>query len=132
MNLKNHKHSIEVFSLSVFAYLVHKLIFFLNENNPSFQNLYFSLETIYGFFLFCSLFIIMAIVKVKSKSIDNVGFTFIWATLIKMGFSFVVLTFIINSGNPNVKFEKINFFIIFAIFLTIETIVTIRSLKKNQ
>jgi len=49
-----------------------------------------------------------------------------------MAISYAVLSLIIHSGNQNLKTEKINFFIIFALFLTTETIVTIRLLNNNQ
>jgi hypothetical protein len=132
MNLKKHQPIIETILISVLVYLLHKVFFGLNDNNPKFQNFHFSLETIYGFFLLCSVLIVFALIKVKEKNIDSVGFGFIWATLIKMGLSFVVLSSILQSGNLNMKIEKINFFIIFALFLTIETLITIRILNNKQ
>ena len=72
------------------------------------------------------------VVKVKEKNIDNVGYTFLLITCIKMAVSYAVLYPILHSGNLNVKVEKIDFFIIFALFLTIETIVTIRILNNKQ
>jgi len=49
-----------------------------------------------------------------------------------MAISYAILYPISHSGNQNVKTEKIDFFIIFALFLTIETIVTIRILNNKQ
>lgn len=132
MNLKKLRPIIETISISVLVYLLHKLIFWLNAGNPKFQNFHFTLETTYGFFFICSVLIVLILIKVKEKNIDSVGFGFIWATLIKMGLSYAVLTAISQSGNPNVEVEKINFFIIFALFLTIETIITIRFLNNKQ
>jgi len=132
MNLKKYQPIIETISISVLVYLLHKLIFWLNASNPKLQIFHFTLETIYGFFLTCSVLIVFALIKVKEKNIDSVGFGFIWATLIKMGLSYVVLTAITQSGNLNVRIEKINFFLIFALFLTIETVITIRFLNNKQ
>ena len=129
MNFKELKPLLEATSLSSLFYLAHKLVFFLNENNPNLQNFHFSIEVVYGFFFICSLLIILILIKVNKKNIDNVGYTFLLVTCIKMAFSYVVLSPILNSGNSNVKFEKLNFFIIFALFLTIETIVTVRILN---
>ena len=69
---------------------------------------------------------------VKQKNIDNVGFTFLFATCLKIGISFVLLMPILNSKISNIGYEKINFFIVFAIFLSIETVVAVRILNNNQ
>lgn len=132
MNLKKYQPIVETLSISVLVYVLHKFIFWLNDSNPKFQNFHFSLETIYGFFLICAVLIVFVLIKVKEKNIDSVGFGFIWATFIKMGLSYVVLTAISQSSNWNVRFEKINFFLIFALFLTIETVITIRFLNNKQ
>jgi hypothetical protein len=132
MNLKKHHPIIEVLLLSMLFYLAHKLVFFLNHNNPKMQGFLFSIETIYGFFLSCSLIIIFILIKVKTINIDNVGYTFLLVTCIKMAISYAVLYPILHSGNPNVRIEKVNFFIIFALFLAIETIVTVRILNNKQ
>lgn len=132
MNFKKYQPLIEATLLSILVYLVHKLVFFLNENNPNLQGFHFPIEVVYGFFFICSLLIILILIKVNEKNIDNVGFTFLLVTFIKMALSYVVLSPILNSGNLNVRTEKIDFFIIFALFLTIETIVTIRILNIKQ
>ncbi len=132
MNFKKYQPIIEVLFLSILVYLVHKLIFFLNDNNPKFQGFHFPIEIEYGFFFICSVIILLILIKVKSNNIDNVGYTFLLVTCIKMAISYAVLYPILHSGNPNAGTEKINFFVIFALFLTIETIETIRILNNKQ
>jgi hypothetical protein len=132
MNLKKYQPILEVLFLSMLVYLVHKLFFLLNCNKPKFQGFYFPIEIVYGFFFFCSLIILLILIKVKTKNIDNVGYTFLLLTCIKMAISYTVLSPILHSGNPNVRIEKVNFFIIFALFLAIETIVTVRILNNKQ
>ena len=132
MNFKNYQPLLEVIILSSLVYLAHKLVFFFNENNPKLQNFHFPIEVVYGFFGFCSFLIIFILIKVNQINIDNVGYTFLLVTCIKMALSYVVLSPILNSENSNVKYEKLNFFIIFALFLTIETIVTVRILNNKQ
>jgi hypothetical protein len=132
MNLKKYRPILEVVLLSTLVYLAHKLIFFLNENNPNFQNFHLPIEVVYSFFFICSLLIILILIKVNEKNIDNVGYTFLLVTFVKMALSYVVLSPILNSGNPNIRTEKIDFFIIFALFLMIETIVTVRILNSKQ
>lgn len=131
MNLKKYQPIIEILSISVVAYLVHKLFFYLKESNPNYTNFYYPIEIIYGFFFICSVIILFILIQVKSKNLDNVGYTFLLVTCIKMGVSYAILSPILHSGNSNVGIEKINFFIIFALFLTIETIVTIRILNEK-
>lgn len=132
MNLKKLQPILEVFILSLFVYVLHKLVFLLNDNNPKLLDFNFSLETIYEFFFSCSVIIIFTLIMVKEKSIHNVGNTFLLVTCIKIAISFVILSPILQSGNPNVGTEKFNFFLIFALFLTIETIVTARILNRKN
>ena len=132
MNFKKFQPILEVFFLSTLVYLIHKLVFFLNDNNPKLQGFNFSIEIIYEFFFICSVIIVFILIMVKEKNIDNVGYTFLLVTCIKMAVSYAVLSPILNSGNPNVSIEKLNFFIVFALFLTIETIVTVRILNNKH
>lgn len=131
MNLKKYQPILEVISLSIIVYLLHKLFFFLNGKNPKFQDFYYPIETIYGFFLSCSVIILFILIKVKAKDIDNVGHTFLLITCIKMAISYAVLSPILHSSGSNVEIEKMNFFIVFAVFLAIETIITIRILNNK-
>lgn len=132
MNFKRYQPILEVLLLSIAVYLVHKLFFFWNENNPKFQKFHFPIEVVYGFFFICSVILLLILIRVKEKNIDNVGYTFLLVTFIKMGISYAILSPILNSGNSNIRIEKLNFFIIFALFLSIETITTIRILNKKQ
>jgi hypothetical protein len=132
LNLKKYQPIIEIIVSSILVYSIHKLVFFVNKENPNFQNFYFPIELIYGFFLLSSLLLILLLLKVKQKNIDNVGYTFLFVTTINMIASYAVLYPIMHSENINRGVEKINFFIIFALFLTIETLVTIRILNNKQ
>jgi hypothetical protein len=132
MSLKKYRPILEVVVISNIIFLGHKLIFFLNENHPNLQDFYFPIEVIYGFFFFCSSILMLILVKVKEKNIDNVGYTFLLVTCVKMGLSYLLLSPILNSGNVNLRYEKINFFFIFAFFLAIETVVTIRMLNTKH
>ena len=132
MKLKKFQPLLEVLIASFLLFGLHKVFFYFNGNNQNYQNFHFSLETIYIFFLICSLIIVFILILVKEKSIDNVGNTFLLITCLKIGISFVLLNPILNSGTPNIGFEKMNFFIIFALFLIIETVVTIRILNNYQ
>lgn len=132
MNIKKYQSIVEILLISIGAYSIHKLVFFLNDDNPKFQNFHFPIEFIYAFFCLCSIVILLILITVKSQNIDSVGSVFILATCIKIAVSYAVLSPILHSGNLNMKVERIDFFIIFILFLTIETVVTIRILNKKQ
>lgn len=132
MKLKKFQPLLEVLIAAILCFGIHNLFFYYNQNNPNYQHFHFDLITIYSFFLTCSTIIILLLLLVKQKNIDNVGFTFLFATCLKIGISFALLMPILNSKISNIGYEKINFFIVFAIFLTIETVVTIRILNNNQ
>ena len=132
MKLKKYQPILEVIVIAILAYLLHKLFFYLNANNPKFQNFHTSVEALYGFFTLCSVVILFILLKVKDKSQEQVGYVFLLVTCAKMGIAYAVLSPILHSGSPNVGIQKINFFIIFAVFLVIETVVTIRILNYKQ
>jgi hypothetical protein len=132
MKLKKFQPLLEVLITAFLCFGIHNLFFYFNKKNPNYQSFNFSLNEVYGFFLACSLAIILLLLFVKQRSINNVGFTFLFATCLKIGMSFALLMPILNSKTSNIGYEKINFFIVFAIFLTIETVVTIRILNNNQ
>lgn len=132
MNLKKYWPVFEITGISIVAYILHKLIFYFLRDNPKLSNFYYPVETEYVFFLLCSIVILLVLIQVKARNIDNVGYTFLLLTSIKMMLSYAFLKPILNLGGANLAIEKINFFIIFAVFLAIETIVTIRILNNKQ
>ena len=132
MKLQQFQPLLEVLITAILSFGFHNLFFYYNHNNPNYQHFTFTLTTIYSFFLACSLVIILLLLLVKQKNIDNVGVTFLFATCLKIGVSFALLMPLLNSKISNIGYEKINFFVIFAIFLTIETVVTVRILNNNQ
>lgn len=132
MNLKKYKPILETGIFSIWVYVGLKLFFYFNSNNPKFQNFYFPIEWVCSFFSVCSLLIIFALDKIKEKNTDTVGFAFLWLTSIKIGLSYAFLQLIVNAENQNTGIEKSTFLIIFSLFLTIETFVTVRILNKKQ
>jgi hypothetical protein len=76
--------------------------------------------------------LILVLDKVKQKSINSVGYTFLLLTTIKMAIAYVFLKPILAANLEKTPTEKMSFFIIFIYFLTIETYVTIRILNNKQ
>ncbi|HLA55856.1 MAG TPA: hypothetical protein VK623_07130 [Flavobacterium sp.] len=129
--MRKFRPVLEILILSVAAFVLHKVIFYLSGLQAAGDEFHYSLEMTYGFFLLCSLIIILILIKVKENNIDNVGHTFLLLTCLKMGAAYAVLYPILQSAAENAKTEKMNFFIVFAVFLTIETIASIRILNKS-
>lgn len=132
MKIKKYRALLEVFFLSIFVYVGHKLFFYYQRNNPIYQNFHYPIEVVYAFFSSFSIVLLYILIIVKAKNIDQVGNTFMLITVLKMGISYVILSPILDSGLANMPIEKINFFIVFALFLAIETAVSIRILNNNQ
>jgi hypothetical protein len=132
MKIKKLQPLLEVLIISALLFIAHKLFFYWNKTNPKYQNFYFSLETIYFFFSLSSIIIVSILLFVKQKSSDNVGFTFMLTTCLKIGITLFLLMPILNSKSSDIGFEKFNFFVVFALFLSIETVVTIGILNNNQ
>ncbi len=132
MDIKKYRPFLEVLLVSIIAYGIHKLVFYWNANSPKCIGYYYSIEMLYAFFTTCSLIIVLILMSVRAKSIDYVGYTFLLVTSVKMVISYLFLLPVLNARNENSASEKINFFIVFALFLTIETAVTIRILNNKQ
>lgn len=132
MNLKKYQPILETGIISLLFYVLHTLFFYFNHSNLKHQNFYFSIELVYSFFLLCSLLIIFALIKVKERSIDSVGFAFLWLTCIKMGVSYAFFYPLLHSEITNRSVERANFLIVFLLFLAIETLTAVRILNKKQ
>jgi len=129
ITFSQYKPFLEVFAAAVCGYIIHKIAFQFCEGFVS--TFYHPLETLYGFFTLCSIIIIFILIQVKRKNIDSVGQTFMLLTCGKMVLCYAMLHPILKSESENMQSEKMNFFLIFALFLTIETVVTIRILNRK-
>lgn len=130
MNLKKYRPVLELILFSALAFVLHILYFHFFKAGKIASFLY-SLPELYGFFFGCSFVILLILIRMKAKNIDSVGNTFMLLTCVKMVLAYVLLHPILESTHANVASEKTNFFVIFAIFLTIETGVSIRLLNKD-
>jgi hypothetical protein len=129
MNLKRNKSFLHLIALAVITYLLHKLVLFAFDINV--DSFYYSLEILYVLFLGLSTLVFIVLLIVKEKSFDNVGMSFLLATSVKMVFCYIILRPLLQVPGHANKIEKINFFMIFFMFLSIETILTIRILNEK-
>lgn len=130
MNIKNYKPLLSLFTLVGLAYVLHRNAFYLLGINDA--TFYYSIETLYLIFLVLSIIVFVVLLKVKERSFDNVGMSFLLSTSIKMLVCYLILKPILQIATENNAIEKKNFFMMFILFLAIETILTIRILNKNQ
>lgn len=94
--------------------------------------LHYSILQLYLIFTICSFVILGILLIVRKKNLDNVGYTFLLLTSVKMGAAYFLLRPILRTVTQGFSFEKTNFFIIFIYFLAIETLLTIRILNNKQ
>ena len=132
MNLKIHKPILALFIIAIISYIIHKLIFYLFKNQFNTNDFVYSLETLYTLFLFFSTIIVFVLLKIKQKNINNVGMVFLVLTSVKMVICYFLLYPISSKSLVRISIEKTNFFVMFILFLAIETIVTIRILNNKQ
>lgn len=130
MFLKNYKTFLFLLISVIVGYVVHKLIFyFFNINSAVF---YYSLEQLYGIFFMLSLMIILILLKIKERNFDQLGMSFLLLTTSKIVLYYLLLKPILDIKHYDIRTEKMNFFALFILFLTIETVVTIRILNEKQ
>lgn len=131
MKLQIFKTVILTLSIAVVLFFGNKLILQTESFNQNFKLFSYSLETIYTVLCVFSVIILVILLIVNSRNKDVVGLTYLLITSIKAGILFFIFSDIISSSNKNTV-ERINFFIVFILFLAIETLITIRLLNKKQ
>lgn len=129
MILKNYKYLLFLFISVVVAYVVHKLVFYFFKIDQ--QTFYYSLEQLYGIFFILSFVIVFILLMIRKRNFDQLGMSFLLLTSSKLVFYYLLLKPILNITHYDIRIEKINFFVLFVLFLTIETVVTIRILSKK-
>jgi hypothetical protein len=130
MSLKKLLPFLTLVGVALALYVIHKVIFCVfNINQDQFH---YSLETLYLFFMILSAIIFKVLLTVKEKSFDNVGMSFLLATCIKMVVCYLIVRPLLQISKSNNPTERINFFILFIMFLTIETLFTIRLVNEKQ
>lgn len=130
MFLKNYKTFLFLLISVIIAYVVHQLIFYIFKINS--DGFYYSLEKLYGIFFLLSCVIIFILLIIRERNFDQLGMSFLLLTSSKMIVYYLLLKPILNIKHYDIRTEKINFFVLFILFLTIETVVTIRLLNEKQ
>lgn len=132
MKLNQYRPIFIVSLISLILFLLHTVVLFLFFPAQFEKEFIYSIPLLYLFFYLFSAIIVFILIEVNKKNINNVGFTFMLLTSIKMAIAYFFMQPILNSKSFYAGSEKINFFIIFILFLIIETTVTIRILNNKQ
>jgi len=130
MELKNYKPVLNLLIAELLLYLLHKGIFYtLGIITTTFH---YSLETLYVFFSACSISILSILIRIKKKNSERFGMAFIWLTAIKILMCSLFLIRLSPRTVGHKSLENINFFVMFILFLTIETTLSVRILNNKQ
>ncbi len=132
MNLKNYAPILSFLLFAVILYGVHKLIFSFFGTDLEIANFHYSLEYLYAFFAAMGVMIIFSLIMVFKSAPEFVGMAFLVATNINLVFSYIIVRPILARTTENVKIEKVNFFVIFIVFLLIEIVITAKMLKNSR
>lgn len=130
MFLKNFKLIFHLYILAFSTYIIHKAAFFIFKLND--LNFHYSLEVLYLIFLLLATILLTIILRFKKDKFDSIGMFFMLGTFIQMFVAYFVLRPILSDKFHNIRFEKINFFITFILFLLFETLLTVRLLNEKR
>ena len=121
-----------VIFLAFVGFVINKIAFYLFVPKVIEVQFLYSIPLLYISFCLSSLLIVFILYRIKKVSIDNVGYSYLFLTSLKMVVLYLFLRPILASNLPKTPTEKMNFFILFIYFLAIETFVTIRILNNKQ
>lgn len=131
MNSKSSLSYIIFLFLVLAVFILNKILlnyFYFQAKEFLFQ---VPLYQVYFFFTISTFSILFILNIAKRKYFDSLGYIFIALTSIKMGLSIYWFNVLLYPQTPMQKIEKTNFFIVFALFLIAETILSIRILNKK-
>lgn len=116
--------------LATIMFFCHLFLFKIIEINTI--TFTYTLLQLYLFYSSMSLVVVTISILILKKNIDQVGMVFMATTVVKMMICAVAIQPVLAQTTSNIKIEKINFFVLFLIFLAIETLFTIRILNNKQ
>lgn len=112
-------------------FIINLLVYQIPDLKASTENFVYPLPVTYIFFLVFSLIILGVLIKISIKNKEQLGYAFLFLTSVKMAASYVFARPIIKAAAENPT-EKVNFFVIFILFLAIEAYYTARLLNNKQ
>lgn len=130
MEIKNLRPLLHLAVISLVFYILHHgFFYFFKINTNAFQH---SLETVYLVFWIMASILLTILIKIKHRSFDNVGMSFLLGTMIEIIVTYFLLRPILQNKAVDSPAEKVSFFITFILFLLFQTILTIRLLNQKR
>ncbi|RZJ54184.1 MAG: hypothetical protein EOO44_05945 [Flavobacterium sp.] len=130
MFLKDFRLILHLYIIAIATYIVHKGAFFVFEVDN--LNFHYSIEFLYLIFLLFATIVLTIVIGFKKDKFDSIGMFFMLGTFIQMFLAYILLRPILSDTIHNIRFEKINFFITFILFLLFQTVLTVRLLNEKR
>lgn len=120
-----------IFLMTVIAAALYWLNYYIlgQTDFPEVRNTFAGM---YSFFWVAAVLVIFIVHVVHAKNHDNTGYAFMGVTLLQMGGAYFMVKPFLNVEGGAAQLERTNFFIVFLLFLAIETLITIRLLNNKQ
>ena len=116
--------------IAALSLIANMLIYQVPELKAASQNFIYSLPLVYLFFFVFTIVILGVLLTLGKKKKEQVGYIFLFLTSAKMGLSYLLARPILTKTIDDPT-EKINFFIVFILFLAIEAYYTARLLNNK-
>lgn len=111
-------------------FVVNILIYQIPHFNEAKSYFIYSIPELYLFFYVFTIIIMGSLIAVKRKKREQLGYAFLLLTVVKMGLCYLFIKPVLDKPVGNGT-EKINFFIVFILFLAIEAYYTARLLNEK-
>ena len=132
MNRTKYSPIFKIIIFSGILLFLHWLVFQLPSLEALQASFFYKLPLVYGFVALLSTIMMLVLIRIKTKAPEQLGYTFLLGTSIKMALCYLFLLPVLNRTGSAVYAEKINFFMIFILFLAMEAFFTTRLLNNKQ
>lgn len=124
--LKKLPVTVQAILISIVFFLIHfGIVTFLNKIDIIPFLMSFALQFI------MTLVILLAMIKIYETAKEQLGFAFLGLSTLKVGISYFFATEYLFQNKATLETNKINFFITFLFFLSLDVYFTIRLLNKK-
>ena len=124
--LKKLPVTVQALLISIVFFLIHfGVVTFLNKIDTTPFLMSYALQII------MTLVILLAMIKIYETAKEQLGFAFLGLSTLKVGISYFFATEYLFQNKATLETDKINFFITFLFFLSLDVYFTIRLLNKK-
>jgi hypothetical protein len=128
------KNNIKLFAgitvAALLLFIANTLLYQLPQLGTATHNFIYPLWLIYLFFFGFTVIILAVLLKISLKNKEQVGYVFLFLTALKMAASYFMARPVLTKTIDDPT-EKVNFFVVFILFLAIEAYYTARLLNNK-